>query len=238
MDANRVRVTEVAEHRWVIALFGRARPALTAMLDTTEAESLATLAAAALLTLDHDTRLLNRDGDDQLAILVPDEDRRRELLLALGQRFDHTHQRLLGEIGEELVLAAAREQLRSLRHPRLADQVHRVSLGSDALGYDIVAPRVIGQHRLLEVKATTTTDPFGFYLSRNEHTTGGRNPDDWFLIACLITNVDQRAGEIIGWSSHPDLARHMPTDNEAGAWQSVRVELPSVTFTAGLLGPS
>jgi len=37
--------------------------------------------------------------------LVSDPARREELLLALGRRFDDTRQRLLGEIGEELVVA-------------------------------------------------------------------------------------------------------------------------------------
>jgi hypothetical protein len=94
----------------------------------------------------------------ELEVLVPDPRRREELLVAQARRFDDRRRRLIGEIGEEVVLTAARHELTLLNRDDLARRVRRVSLDSDALGYDISAPRLIGEPRLLEVKASTGGD--------------------------------------------------------------------------------
>jgi hypothetical protein len=212
-------------------------PELAPLLDTDESQALAELAAiaAATLTIDPaDLAECNRD----LEALIPDEARRRELLLALGQRFDDTHRRLVGEVGEGLVLAASRQQLQDLGHGRLADQVRHVSLRSDALGYDIVAPRVVGQPRLLEIKSTRATAGLSFFISRNEIAAGGRNPDDWFLVVCRVTEVERREGEILGWCPHATLEPHLPDDRGMGEWQSVEITLDPGLLYAGLPAPS
>jgi hypothetical protein len=77
---------------------------------------------------------------------LPDAQRRQELLLALAQRFDDTHRRLIGEIGEDLVLEAARAELQQVGHADLARSVRRVSLTSDQLGYDVTALASATQH--------------------------------------------------------------------------------------------
>jgi len=84
--------------------------------------------------------------------------------------------REVGEIGEDIVTGAARSELLDLGHADLARAVRRVSLISDQLGYDVVAPRVGGPNRLLEVKATTGPhdDPIRIHLSRNEAAVGAR----------------------------------------------------------------
>jgi hypothetical protein len=50
---------------------------------------------------------------------VPDAQRREVLLLALAQRFDDTHRRLIGEIGEDLVVDAPAPSCNSSATPTL-----------------------------------------------------------------------------------------------------------------------
>jgi hypothetical protein len=158
--------------------------------------------------------------------LVDDPARREQMLIALGRRFDDAHQRLLGEIGEELVVAAARAELQGLGYPQLAAKVRRISSETDQAGYDITAPRIIGSPRLLEVKATTAqaAAEISVHLSRNEFETGIRY-SDWSLVICRITDVDARAGDIIGWSPAAALAGIVPTDGDHGRWDSALVTL-------------
>jgi hypothetical protein len=169
-----------------------------------------------------------------LEATVSDAERREELLLALGARFDDTHRRLVGEIGEELVVQAARNQLLAVGRSALAGQVRRVSLGSDALGYDVTAPRTTGSKRLLEVKASTTSNEVEFFLSRNEWETGSQFEDDWFLVYCRVDDVEHRTGEIVGWCAASSLAEHVPDDRGSGEWRSVCLNLPPSLLEAGL----
>jgi len=177
-------------------------------------------------------------GSDELEAVLEatalDAERREELLLALGAIFDDTHARLVGEIGEEIVVQAAKDQLIGVGHPELVPQVRRVSLGSDALGYDVTAPRTTGSKRLFEVKASTTRDQAEFYLSRNEWDTGIRFADDWFLIYCRVDDTEQRTGEIVGWCTASSLSEHVPEDRGSGEWHSVYLKLSSSALESGL----
>jgi hypothetical protein len=161
-------------------------------------------------------------------------EQREEFLLALGAKFDDAQRVLVGEIGEELVVLAAKEDLVALGHSDLAAQVRRVSLGSDALGYDITAPRTSGAKRLLEAKASVDADTARFFLSRNEWETGLSYLDDWFLVYCRIDDTKARAGEVVGWCTAQDLADHAPNDHGAGRWSSVCIELPTTQLRPGL----
>jgi hypothetical protein len=161
-------------------------------------------------------------------------ERREEFLLALGAKFDDAHRVLVGEIGEELVVLAAKEDLLALGRSDLAAQVRRVSLGSDALGYDITAPRTSGAKRFLEAKAGVDTDTVRFFLSRNEWETGLSYPDDWFLVYCRVDDTKARAGEVVGWCTAQDLSDHAPNDQGAGQWSSVCIELPASQLRGGL----
>jgi hypothetical protein len=167
--------------------------------------------------------------------LVDDPGRREQMLIALGQRFEDAHQRLVGEIGEELVLTAARAELQGLGYPALAARVRRLSLETDQAGYDITAPRIIGSSRLLEVKATTATAgaEISIHLSRNEFKTGLRY-SDWSLVICRVTDVPTRAGEIIGWSTAAALGGLTPTDSEHGQWESALLTLDISSLLPGL----
>ena len=167
--------------------------------------------------------------------LVEDPARREELLLALGQHFDDAHQREIGAVGEELVVAAARAELDALGHESLARQVRRVSLVSDQLGYDVTAPRVGGSPRLLEVKSTAGRGVV--FLSRNEADTG-RRFDDWSLVLCAIDDVGARTGTISGWCRHSDLAVLLPADRPGGRWESASIEVSRLELRPGLPRPT
>jgi len=171
-----------------------------------------------------------------LQTLIPDPLQREELLLALGRRFDDTRQRLLGGIGEEIVAAEARRELELLGYLELARAVRRVSLESDQLGYDVSAPRVSGNRRLLEVKATAVepSRTLNVHISRNEATVGSRFPNHWALVICRVTNLDTASGEIFGWCSRTSLDALLPQDTTAGHWEEALIEIPAEAFTPGL----
>lgn len=207
---------------------------LTAMLDGTVEDAVATLSARAL-TASLEDGPLNLEHAEALAELVPDPARREELLAALGRRFDDSYRRLLGEIGEELVVAALRHELHDLGYAELARAVRHLSLETDQAGYDISAPRIVGRARLIEVKATTSADEdlCVFHISRNEAETGAKYAD-WSLVVCRITNVDARAGEIVGWCPAARLADLLPSDVPGGRWESAVVNVPLERFVPEL----
>jgi hypothetical protein len=166
--------------------------------------------------------------------LVPDPERREELLLSRAQRFDDLQRRLVGEIGEELVLAVARKELNELNRGDLARRVRRVSLESDALGYDISAPRLIGRPRMLEVKATTRAeDPLRIHISRNEARTGARYPE-WSLVVCHVDDVEARTGELQGWCAATTFSIRLPRDPDGGRWEQAEVEIRPVELMPDL----
>ncbi len=213
-------------------------PELSGLLDGSVHDALAAVGGRALAV----TRPAWLDGpgaSETLAELVPDAAHREELLIALGRRFDDTHRRLVGEIGEELVVDAARAELRGLGHVELAREVRRVSLLSDQLGYDVSAPRVDGRRRLLEVKSTTRelAGPcVAIHLSRNEADTG-RAFADWALVVCAIDDPAERRGRIAGWCTFAALEELLPVDGLRSTWEQAEVELPLECLLPGLPGP-
>ena len=212
-------------------------PQLVQLLDGSAADALATLIQQ-VLSLTRPAELEAPDVAAQLAHLVPDAARREQLLVALAQRFDNTYQRLVGEIGEELVMNAARNELRDMGRLDLAREVRRVSMLSDQLGYDISAPRVAGAPRLLEVKATTsdaTSRSLAIHLSRNEADTGTTFPD-WALVGCRVENIDLRLGHIVGWCREHALADLLPVDGIASRWDQASIEIPLERLSPGLPG--
>jgi hypothetical protein len=207
---------------------------LSAMLDGTVEDAVATISARAL-TASLEDGPLNLEHAEALAELVPHPARREELLAALGRRFDDSYRRLLGEIGEELVVAALRHELHDLGYPELARAVRHLSLETDQAGYDISAPRIVGAARLLEVKATTSLDERAHtvYLSRNEADTGAKYLD-WSLVICRITDVDARVGNIVGWCPAARLAGTLPIDADGGRWESAVIDVPASVLVPGL----
>jgi hypothetical protein len=158
--------------------------------------------------------------------LIPDPKRREELLRALGRRFDDTHRRLLGAIGEEVVVKALRTELVSLGYPDIARDVSHLSLETDQAGYDISAPRIVGESRLIEVKATMSSETeVDIHLSRNEIETGLCYERDWSVVLCRITDVDRREADTVGWCPVNQLTPMLPNDVRGGRWETAVVTL-------------
>jgi hypothetical protein len=161
--------------------------------------------------------------------LLPDPERREAFLLVLGRRFDAQLLAELGTLGEEHVVAAARAELEALGRDDLAAGVRRVSLLSDQLGYDVVAPRPDGRTRRLEVKTAGRRDSLlaRFYLSRNEADVGLSDPD-WALIYCRRDgNGDV---DVVGWCRARNLLPYLPADAPGGRWRVVEITMPGTAL--------
>lgn len=213
-------------------------PQLSELLDGSADDALAAVSERAVAVTGPRWLADATGPPEALAKLVPDPARREELLLALGRRFDETRRRLVGEIGEELVIDAARAELRALGHVSLAREVHRVSLVSDQLGYDVTAPRIEGPPRLLEVKSTTgdvTGPSISLHLSRNEADTG-RALADWALVVCAVEDTDRRRGRIVGRCTAAALENLLPVDGPQSRWEQAEVDLPIERLAPGLPG--
>jgi hypothetical protein len=209
-------------------------PALQQILLGTADDAVAVIYARAIDRLAEGAIWSPEATDAEIAALIPDPARREELLLALARRFDDAQRRLIGAIGEELVVAALRADLVELGYPELARAVRQVSLESDQLGYDITAPRVGGPTRLLEVKATTRGEAtINFHLSRNEAETGLRYRD-WALVVCVVSDVAAREGELVGWQSATSLERTFPIDSSGGRWESAAITVAVADLLPGL----
>lgn len=173
----------------------------------------------------------------ELGELVPDSERRDEILRGFTRLFDDSHMKLVGSIGEEIVIQRARDELKSFGHPELAAKVRQVSLYDDTAGYDIAAPCLDSSYRLLEVKSTTRdSDPLMVFLSRNEADAGIEHAN-WSLVVCLVDDVESRTGQVVGWLSGVSLGEHLPADAVHGAWESARLSIPRAWFVGGLPSP-
>lgn len=142
----------------------------------------------------------------------------------------------IGSVGEELVTHLARAELQRVGRGDLAQQVQRVSLVDDGLGYDVRAPTLHGTSRLMEVKSSTAarTSSFGFFLSRNEYEVGLSSPTLWALVACHVgEGVSVEDSRILGWSPVGALRLYVPEDGN-GRWTEAYVRLPQATLTPGL----
>lgn len=133
----------------------------------------------------------------------------------------------LGAIGEELVAETCRDELRSLGRPELAKAVQRVSLVTDDLGYDVIAPTLGGLGRQLEVKTSGRQTGFAFrcFLSRNEFESGRRSPETWSLVACAAPADDSESPRLLGWCRVETLGPYLPQDGQ-GRWTEALVTLP------------
>lgn len=178
--------------------------------------------------------LPTEEVEGKLSELISDPARREEVLITLGRRFDDTHRRLVGAIGEEIVVAKARKELDELGYGDLARAVRHVSLETDQAGYDVSAPRIMGSTRLLEVKATSTiAEELVVYLSRNEAETGLRL-EAWALVVCRVTDIERREGQIVGWCPALELATAFPIDTPNGRWEAVAIKIAVDDLMPGL----
>jgi len=139
---------------------------------------------------------------------------------------------LVGERGEEFVVDRCRDELEALGRPDLSYGVRRVSLVSDSLGYDVVAPSIGSSARHLEVKTTTrqAVGSFEFYISRNEFEVGRLEPTSWSLVACRTEDEDVA---LVGWCRAAALVTYLP-DDQNGFWTEARVRLPQSVLVDGI----
>lgn len=169
-----------------------------------------------------------------LAAVIPDPARREAFLLACARKVDTQGREELGAEGEMFVVNACRVQLVELARPELVPHVQHVSLVSDELGYDIIAPRTNETSRRLEVKTTRSqaTTSVTIFITRNEVKVGLADPD-WFLV---VVRVPHNAGAgVIGHLSAAALQPVLPEDRDSrGRWQTARVRLPIASMHPGL----
>lgn len=145
---------------------------------------------------------------------------------------------LAGAAGEEFVLATVKDELHRLHRPDAADRCERVSLISDAFGYDINAPTVGDTMRRLEVKTQTVDDnpsTARFFLTRNEYDTGRSNPAEWALVACSRARNGDLA--LLGWCRAATLTSYLPAD-QGGKWTEALVKLPLSVLSPGFPAPT
>jgi hypothetical protein len=171
--------------------------------------------------------------EDALEAVIEDPSRREAFLLARARMVDAEERTALGAAGEEAVVEFCREELKGLGEEEAARQVRRVSQISDELGFDVVAPRIDGSLRRLEIKTTRSAAAVvTVFLTRNEFETGSADPD-WRLVA---VRAKREGGHVIlGHISAAELAVRIPEDRtEGGRWQVVKVRIPLSDLSVGL----
>lgn len=162
-------------------------------------------------------------GDDERAVEV--------LAVTLAERAGEVARIETGSAGEAYVLESVRTELLTLNRSDLAERCEQVSLVSDWFGYDLIAPKLDGTVRRLEVK-TMTSDArpatARFFLSRNEYDTGRGSPAEWALVACTR---DRTTGKVhlLGWCRAAALSTYLPVDQN-GRWTEAQLSVPVAVF--------
>jgi hypothetical protein len=168
---------------------------------------------------------------ETLRHLFPADDQREAILIAAAFKVDTERLKKMGDVGEKAVMAQCKAFLKHHGRPDLAELVRRVSLISDQLGYDIVAPNIAGIEQHLEVKCFAGRHP-NFYLTRNEYEVGVRSRN-WELVLCRMRNDEE--ADIMGWTTLEPIQDWIPEDCDPSVtWQSIRVRLNSSEVFPGL----
>ena len=154
-----------------------------------------------------------------------------KLLTWSAEEVDVNRRAVTGEKGELAVVRWCVAELTDLGRLDLAGEVVRVSIISDRFGYDVTAPTLGGDARLLEIKATAASagKTFRFVLSRNEYEVGRRAPGQWAMVACVMEGDDTA---VLGWCRAAELERYLPDDGN-GRWTEAQVALPTSALLAG-----
>ena len=212
---------------------------LQALLDGSFQDAVGAVAARSLTVTGpdwlSDETALHDVGQEKLGALIDDPKRREEMLIALGLRYDSAVRQAVGELGEIAVVDHARDELIELGHLDLSRDVRRVSLLSDQLGYDVVAPRVSGNDRLLEVKTHVgeQSDAISFYLSRNEARIG-RRFEEWSLVFCQAASSNASTAEVVGWVPFVAVRSLLPDDSPQGRWEVANVRIAGHALNPGI----
>ena len=164
---------------------------------------------------------------------IPDLGELEAVLFALSSGYDPEARARLGAMGEEHVVSVSRNELEERGRRDLAAQVQRVSLISDHLGYDVLAPTLSGGSRRLEVKTTgRTSQTIAVVISRNQVEVGLRD-SSWALVICRVDARDTVC--VVGWCRGSALASYLPEDaHPRGRWASVRLSIAEDVLSLGL----
>ncbi|WP_020498968.1 protein NO VEIN domain-containing protein [Sciscionella marina] len=182
------------------------------------------------------------DAKDLLCSVFEDPQRRDTFVLSAARKVDATLLAEIGAEGEEAVVHACREYLNARDRGDLADQVARLSLQDDTLGYDVSSPDCRGRRHHLEVKATRALGGrVEFYITRNEAQTGATDPM-WALVVArqeITSTHGPLPMHVIGWLTYRDVAAALPSDAPAdkylrGRWASARLTVPDTKIRPGL----
>lgn len=108
----------------------------------------------------------------------------------------------IGELGEKLALEYEVEKLISMGRQDLASLVRRVSIKSDAFGYDIESYELVGlkvKKIYIEVKTTVNKLDVDFQVSRNEVETSNEKKDTYCLFRIYdAKNVNPKFYKVFG----------------------------------------
>lgn len=105
--------------------------------------------------------------------------------------YDHEakRNRLLGARGEKIVMDLELARLKICGRDDLADDIERISLNDDSLGYDIKSYDENGAERFIEVKATTRKPGLAnFYYTANELRKGRELENYYIYVVFEVTS--------------------------------------------------
>ncbi|MFI6783764.1 protein NO VEIN domain-containing protein [Micromonospora sp. NPDC050276] len=182
------------------------------------------------------------DAAHLLRSVFEDPSRRAAFVISTARKVDAALLAEIGDDGEEAVALACREYLLSKDRSDLADQVARLSIHDDTLGYDVTSPDCRGRRHHLEVKATRSIGPrVEFYISRNEATVGA-NDVSWSIVIArqeIHPPDGVLAMRVIGWLCYADIVPALPHDAALGGhlhgrWASARITVPDDLLRPGL----
>lgn len=127
--------------------------------------------------------------------------------------------------------AAGEQALLRLLRTGGVPQVRHVAAESDAYGYDIAAgPSSERAH--LEVKSTTNPTRLVIHLTRHEYEVMASDAA-WHMVAVLVGRDGNAVN--VATVSRAWLHSAVPADqDEAGRWESVRLEVPAYAISPGL----
>lgn len=181
--------------------------------------------------------LVPEAADRLLAAVYENPEQRRAVVRMLAHKVDADALAELGARGEVAVERACRDQLTAAGRPDLAEQVARVSLHDDTLGFDVTSADCRGLRHNMEVKTTgAPAGPVEFYLSRNEVLVGAADPR-WVVVVARRGMDDLIT--LAGWLPYRVLEPLLPTDADASPaararWASIRVTVDEALLTPGL----
>lgn len=108
---------------------------------------------------------------------------------------DSSRQKLIGDIGEELVIEFEKQRLINEGMGHLAQQIeHSSKQIGDGLGYDIKSFNADGTYRYIEVKTTTQSSAACFYMSLNEWEFAKLHVSSYFIYRVYKLDEQTKTG--------------------------------------------